>query len=42
MAKAALEPQGRYEELRGTMLALYEDVNEADDGSFKVRRRSTS
>ncbi len=36
MAKAALEPQGRYEELRSTMLALHEDANEADDGSFKV------
>ena len=36
MAKAALEPQGRYEELRGAMLALYEDANEAADGTFKV------
>ena len=39
MAKAALEPQGRYEELRGEMFKLYEDVNEADDGSFSVARR---
>jgi SAM-dependent methyltransferase len=37
MAKAALEPQGRYENLRRDMLALYEDLNEADDGSFRVR-----
>jgi ubiquinone/menaquinone biosynthesis C-methylase UbiE len=36
MAKAALEPQGRYEGLRRDMLALYEDCNEADDGSFRV------
>ena len=36
MAKAALEPQGRYEELRRDMVALYEDRNEADDGSFRV------
>jgi hypothetical protein len=37
MAKAALEPQGRYEDLRRDMLALYEDLNEAGDGSFSVR-----
>jgi hypothetical protein len=36
MAKAALEPQGRYEQLRQDMLALYDDVNEADDGSFRA------
>jgi SAM-dependent methyltransferase len=36
MAKAALEPQGRYEDLRRDMLALYEELNEADDGSFRV------
>jgi SAM-dependent methyltransferase len=36
MAKAALESQGRYEQLRQDMLALYEDVNEADDGSFRA------
>jgi SAM-dependent methyltransferase len=36
MAKAALEPQGRYEDLRRAMLALYEECNEADDGSFRV------
>jgi SAM-dependent methyltransferase len=36
MAKAALEPQGRYDELREDMLALYKNVNEADDGSFRV------
>jgi hypothetical protein len=37
MAKAALEPQGRYEDLRRDMVALYEAINEADDGSFKVQ-----
>jgi SAM-dependent methyltransferase len=37
MAKAALEPQGRYEALRRDMIALYEEVNEADDGSFRAR-----
>jgi SAM-dependent methyltransferase len=37
MAKAALEPQGRYDELREDMLALYHDVNEAEDGSFRAQ-----
>jgi SAM-dependent methyltransferase len=37
MAKAALEPQGRYDDLRRDMLALYEQMNEADDGSFRVQ-----
>jgi SAM-dependent methyltransferase len=37
MAKAALEPQGRWEDLHGDMLALYEEFNEADDGSFSVQ-----
>ena len=36
MAKAALEPQGRYEELRGELIGLYSDANEADDGSFRA------
>jgi SAM-dependent methyltransferase len=36
MAKAALEPQGRYDELRQDMLKLYGDFNQADDGSFRV------
>jgi SAM-dependent methyltransferase len=39
MAKAALEPQGRYEDLRRDMLALYEEINEADDGSFRVEAK---
>ncbi len=36
MAKAALEPKGQYEQLRQEMLALYDEVNEADDGSFRA------
>jgi hypothetical protein len=36
MAKAALEPQGRWEDLRRDMLALYEEFNQAEDGSFRV------
>ncbi len=36
MARQALEPQGRYEALRGDMLALYERFNEAQDGSFRA------
>jgi ubiquinone/menaquinone biosynthesis C-methylase UbiE len=36
MAKAALEAQGRYEDLRRDMLAMFEAANEADDGSFRV------
>jgi SAM-dependent methyltransferase len=37
MAKAMLESQGRYEELRGEMLELYNSFNEAGDGSFRVQ-----
>jgi ubiquinone/menaquinone biosynthesis C-methylase UbiE len=37
MARAALERQGRYEELREAMLALYGEANEAGDGTFRVR-----
>ena len=36
-AKAALEPQGRWEDLRGEMLELYREANEAEDGSFAAR-----
>ncbi len=36
MAKAALEPQGRYGELRGELLAHYENANTAGDGGFRV------
>jgi SAM-dependent methyltransferase len=37
MAKAALEPQGKWEALRAELIALYEDANEADDGTMRVR-----
>ena len=36
MAKAALEPQGRWEDLKRDIVAMFEEVNEADDGSFRV------
>jgi SAM-dependent methyltransferase len=37
IAKAALEPQGRYDELRQDMLRLYREANEADDGTFRAQ-----
>jgi SAM-dependent methyltransferase len=37
LAKAVLEEQGRYEELRRELLELHEAVNEASDGSFLAR-----
>ena len=37
MAKAALEPQGRWEQLRAELIKLYTDANEAEDGSMRVR-----
>jgi ubiquinone/menaquinone biosynthesis C-methylase UbiE len=37
MAKAALEPQGRWEELKGEIVELYRNANEAEDGSFRVQ-----
>lgn len=37
MAKAALEPQGKWEQLRGELTKLYTDANEAEDGSMRVR-----
>jgi SAM-dependent methyltransferase len=36
LAKAALEPQGRYGELRDAILELYGSANEADDGRFRA------
>ena len=36
MAKAALERQGRYEELRSDVVALYDEFNQASDGSFRA------
>jgi hypothetical protein len=37
MAKAALEPQGKWEQLRAELIELYTDANEADDGTMRVR-----
>lgn len=37
MAKAALEPQGKWEQLRAELTKLYTDANEAEDGSMRVR-----
>ena len=37
MAKAALEPQGRWEEARGDLVSLYEGFNENRDGSMRVQ-----
>jgi SAM-dependent methyltransferase len=37
MIKAALEPQGKWEELKARLIALYRENNEADDGSFRAR-----
>lgn len=36
MARAALEPQGKWEALRADLEALYERENKATDGSFRV------
>ncbi|HTB69534.1 MAG TPA: methyltransferase domain-containing protein [Solirubrobacteraceae bacterium] len=36
MAKAALEQQGRYDELRRDVIDLYEEFNEVDDGGFRA------
>jgi hypothetical protein len=37
IAKAALEPQGRWDELRAELVELYTDGNEAEDGTFRAR-----
>ena len=37
MAKAALEPQGRYGEVREALTQLYRDANEAGDGTFRAQ-----
>jgi hypothetical protein len=37
MARAALEPQGRWEPLSAELLALNREVNEAQDGSFRAQ-----
>jgi SAM-dependent methyltransferase len=37
MARAALEPQGRYEQLRAELIDLYSEANEAADGTLAAR-----
>lgn len=37
MAKATLEPQGRWDALREELVELYTDGNEAEDGTFRAR-----
>ena len=37
MAKAALEPQGKWEAARADLFALGERYNEADDGTMQTR-----
>ena len=37
LAKAALEQQGRYQELRRELIEAHEQANEADDGSFRTQ-----
>ena len=37
MAKAALEPQGRYEQLRAELIGLYSEANEALDGTLSAQ-----
>ncbi len=35
MAKAALEPEGKWEAARADLAALFDELNEAEDGSFR-------
>jgi 2-polyprenyl-3-methyl-5-hydroxy-6-metoxy-1,4-benzoquinol methylase len=37
LLSAAREPQGRWDELKGKLVELYRDANEAEDGSFRVQ-----
>jgi ubiquinone/menaquinone biosynthesis C-methylase UbiE len=37
MAKAALEPEGKWEALRGDLVSLFESYNEATDGSLRAQ-----
>jgi hypothetical protein len=36
LAKAALEPEGRWEAVRDDLRAAYERFNEADDGTLRA------
>jgi ubiquinone/menaquinone biosynthesis C-methylase UbiE len=37
MAKAALEPEGKWEALRGDLVSLFESYNEATDGTLRAQ-----
>jgi hypothetical protein len=37
LAKAALEQQGRWGELEAELIGLYQEANEADDGTLQVQ-----
>ena len=37
LAKAALEPQGRWEAVRNEMRAIYDNANEAEGGAMRVQ-----
>jgi hypothetical protein len=37
LAKAALEPQGRWEDARALVRRIYDEANEATDGSVRVQ-----
>lgn len=37
LAKAALEPQGRWGELEAELIGLYQEANEAEDGTLRVQ-----
>jgi SAM-dependent methyltransferase len=37
MARAALEPQGRWEEAEAELIGLYQQANEAEDGTLSVQ-----
>ena len=37
LAKAALEPQGRWEAVRDEMRAIYDNANEAEGGAMRVQ-----
>jgi hypothetical protein len=37
LARAVLEPQGRWGELEAELLEMYQQANEADDGNLRVQ-----
>jgi len=36
MARERLEPEGKWDALRSDLKELYDETNEADDGSFRA------